>query len=237
MRSSLHLQPSPRLASLAAAALGLILTGCSGSDSNTDPGWSADGGNGDEQTGGSGGKQTGGSGGEQTGGSGGKHVGDNEVSGVVVDPALPTPAGILAVRAISHQSTACEANTTCGALNGCNPCATAQRNGAAFPVVFSSVTKHGSYVDEGACDRNFICDPGGCGFAPTADDPPLLNAGEPGSPLITNLTTEGFINGAHGWSEQELMNFNPWGGGEFGGAGKVSEDLVDMAFVISLSGC
>ena len=61
--------------------------------------------------------------------------------------------------------------------------------------------------------------------------------GEPGSPLITNLSTHGFINGANGWTEQELMNFNPWGGDEFGGAGKVSEDLVDMAFVVSPAGC
>jgi hypothetical protein len=165
------------------------------------------------------------------------HVGDDEVFGVVVDPTLAAPQSILAVRAISHQGTICEGNTTCGTLPGCNPCTTATKNGASFPVVFASVDKHGQYVVESTCDANFICDFGGCTLNPTPNTPPLVNAGEPNQPLVTDLSAQGFITAANGWTEASLMGFNPWSNQEFGSAGNVSDDLTDAAFVIPLSGC
>lgn len=166
------------------------------------------------------------------------HVGDDEGIGAVIDPAVPAPEGILALRAISHQGTLCEKITTCGTLPSCDACTTAQKAGKPFPVIFPSVNKHGNYASESSCDTNFICDFGGCTLNPTPSAPPFVNAGEPGKPLTNDLSTNGgFIDGAHGWTEQELMGFDPWGGQEFGSAGVVSEDLVDTAFLIPLSGC
>ncbi|MBK9000411.1 MAG: hypothetical protein IPM35_32220 [Myxococcales bacterium] len=165
------------------------------------------------------------------------HVGDDEVFGAVIDPKTPPPAGILALRAISHQGTLCEKTTTCGSLTGCSPCKTAPKNGQAFPVVFASVNKHGGYVDEGTCDLNFICDFGGCTLNPTPAAPPFANAGEPGKPLTNDLTQNGFINSANGWTEQGLMGFDPWSNKDFGSAGNVTDDLGDPAFVIAPSGC
>ncbi|MEW5853467.1 MAG: hypothetical protein AB2A00_32120 [Myxococcota bacterium] len=165
------------------------------------------------------------------------HEGDNEAFGVVVDPGVPAPTGILAVRSISHQGTVCQVVTDCGPCAPGGACTTACRNGALYPVVFASVNKHGGYVKEQRCDQNLICDFGGCGLNTTPTNPPMVNAGEPGRPLVNNLTTQGFINAEHGWTSQTLMNYDPWGGAEFGGAGNVAEDLVDTAFVINTQGC
>lgn len=167
----------------------------------------------------------------------GGHPGDDEVFGAIVDPAQPPPAGLLALRAISHQGTLCERITTCGVLPGCKPCTTASKGGAAFPVVFTSVNKHGGYVFENECDTNFICDFGGCTLNPTPSAPPMVNAGEPDKPLVNDLTSQGFINAGEGWTEPSLMNFDPWGGKDFGSAGNVTDDLQDAAFVVSPSGC
>lgn len=167
----------------------------------------------------------------------GGHVGDDEVAGVLVDPSLPAPAGLLALRAISHQGTLCEKVTTCGSLPGCTPCKTGTKNGQAYPVLFSSKNKHGGYVDEGTCDANFICDFGGCTLNPVSTTPAFVNAGEPGKPLTNDLTSGGFITQANGWTAQELMNFDPWANKDFGGAGNVTDDLGDPAFVIEPSGC
>jgi hypothetical protein len=160
------------------------------------------------------------------------HAGDDEVFGVVFDPQKPAPAGILAVRAISHQGTPCERTTTCGSCRGLSACSTATKDGAAYPVVYPSKDKHGLYVDKGTCSTSFVCDFGGCSLATSPPASPMVNAGEPGKPLVTNLTTEGFVTAANGWTKQELMNFDPWKPGDFGGAGDVSNDLVDDAFVV-----
>lgn len=165
------------------------------------------------------------------------HAGDDEVFGALVDPKLPPPAGLLALRAISHQGTLCEKKTSCGSLPGCEPCATAPRGGVLLPVVFASLNKHGGYVKESSCDLNVLCDFGGCALNPLPSAPPLVNAGEPGKPLVSDLTTQGFISPQNGWGEAALEHFDPWGGGSFGGAGKVSEDLVDPAFLIDPAGC
>lgn len=159
------------------------------------------------------------------------HVGDDEVFGATIDPAKPAPAGLLAVRAISHQGTACEAKTICGTCPGLTPCTTATRKGKpGYPVVFYSKDKHGAYMEKAKCDgacffTNY------CTLSPTPTEPRLANAGEPGKPLITDLTKAGFITAAEGWTEAALMNFDPWGGKNFGGAGSVTGDLTDPAFL------
>lgn len=165
------------------------------------------------------------------------HVGDNEMSGVVIDPSKPAPAGILAVRSISHQNTACQRITTCGQCGGMTACTTGIRNGIAVPVIFASKDKHGTYIDKATCDASFICDFGGCALAPTPSTSLLVNAGEPTKPLVKNLSTQGFVNAKNGWSEASLMDFDPWKAGNFGGAGDVSKDLVDEAFVVDTTAC
>jgi hypothetical protein len=166
----------------------------------------------------------------------GAHVGDDEVFGEVIDPERPSPSGILAIRAISHQNTTCERVTTCGALPRCMPCVTAEKNGRPFPVVFSSFSKHGNYVSESVCNR-WVCDFRGCESNGSADAPSFVNAGEPGYPLSVNLTANGFVNAEHGWTEPTLMDFNPWSDSKFGAAGNVTDDLTDASFLVSLAGC
>ncbi|HZO12751.1 MAG TPA: hypothetical protein VFB62_05825 [Polyangiaceae bacterium] len=165
------------------------------------------------------------------------HVGDNEAMGVFVDPQQPAPRGILAVRTISHQNTICEKQTTCGTLPNCEACVTAMRNNAMYPVAFSSKDKHGGYTRENSCDTSVLCDAGGCALNTVAPDSLFVNAGEPEAHLVDNLTTQGFITQANGWTEQELFDLDPWGTTDFGGAGNVAEDLIDAAFVIDPSGC
>lgn len=158
------------------------------------------------------------------------HPGDNEVFGMTIDPSKPAPAGILAVRAISHQGTACEAVTNCGSCASLEKCTTAMRRGAAYPVVFYSKDKHGSYMQESKCDNacfftNF------CTLAPTPTEPRMVNAGEPGKPLVNDLTKAGFITASAGWTEPTVLNYDVWGGKAFGKAGVVSDDLIDKAFL------
>lgn len=163
------------------------------------------------------------------------HVGDDEVFGALIDPAVPPPAGILALRAISHQGTLCEKITTCGSLAKCSACTTASKNGKQFPVVYASKDKHGAYTDTGECALS--CDFNSCALNPSFDTPKLLNAGEPGKPLTNDLTASGLITPANGWTKPELQNFDPWKAQDFGSAGDVSNDLVDTAFVVAPSGC
>jgi hypothetical protein len=165
------------------------------------------------------------------------HVGDDEVFGVVLDPALPPGQSVLALRAISHQGTLCERVTTCGTLPGCKPCTFAKKDGVDLPVVFASVNKHGQYVQESPCDLNLICDFGGCALNPAPTSPPFVNAGEPGKPLVNDLTANGFITATNGWTKSELMGFDPWSNQDFGGAGNVTDDLTDPAFVVPIAGC
>src|SRR4051812_16832007 len=72
-----------------------------------------------------------------------RHAGDNEAFGVSVDTSLQGTEAIRAVRAISHQGTACQNITTCGSCPGLDTCTTSMRGGHAVPVVFHSKNKHG----------------------------------------------------------------------------------------------
>lgn len=160
----------------------------------------------------------------------GGHAGDNEVFGATIDPLLPAPEGLIAIRAISHQNTACEHISECGRCPRLTACSTAQKNGAPFPIVFYSTGKHGAYMSEDACDRacfitNF------CEVAPASFTAPSINAGEPNAPLVRDLTAAGIITSTAGWTEMELFHYDPWGPEDFGGAGSVAEDLIDDAFL------
>lgn len=159
------------------------------------------------------------------------HVGDNEAFGATIDPNIPAPAGLLTLVAIGHQATICEKKTTCGSCGGLDACSTAMKNGAAYPVVFSSKDKHAGYVQKDKCNPILSCFDS-CTQAPTSTDVPVVNVGEPDAPLVTDLTDQAFITEANGWTEQELFHFNPWEKGkDFGSAGNVADDLVDSAFV------
>ena len=153
------------------------------------------------------------------------HTGDNEAFGVVIDPTKPAPAGILAIKTASHQNTPCEKVTecsTCGDSRG----ACEKQNG--WPVLYASKDKHGQYAKK--CSSFGTCFDT-CTLAQTAHKPPIVNVGEPEGHLVTNLTTQGFINMTNGWTKPELMNVDPWAAGDFGGAGNVADDFVDMTFV------
>ncbi|MFL5318689.1 MAG: hypothetical protein ACJ790_03465 [Myxococcaceae bacterium] len=152
------------------------------------------------------------------------HVGDDEVFSVTIDPRKPFPAGLTAMKAISHQGTACERVSTCDRCGG----SACTFNSAQLPVVFASKDKHGSYVDTSTCQ--FSCFDS-CTLAANSSVPPMQNAGEPGAPMTNNLSTNGFVTAANGWTESSLFDFDPWAAGkEFGTAGVVASDLVDPAF-------
>lgn len=158
----------------------------------------------------------------------GGHVGDNEAFGIAIDPALPAPAGILAMRTASHQGTPCQR------ISDCSTCATDSRDkcdlASGWPVLYASKDKHGQYATKGRCSLLGTCFDQ-CTLAPARTTPPIVNAGEPDRPLVTDLTTQGFITPANGWTEVELMHANPWDAAhDFGGAGNVAGDLQDTTF-------
>ncbi len=156
------------------------------------------------------------------------HIGDNEAFGVTVNPALPPPEGIVAMKVISHQGTPCQRITECGRCPGLDACETQTIDSTPWPVVYSSKDKHGGYVAESSCDVGFCLD--SCVKAATPDGPPLVNAGEPAAHLTENLTAAGLIIAANGWTEMQLFDHDPWGPADFGSAGSVAGDLVDAAF-------
>lgn len=162
------------------------------------------------------------------------HTGDNEVFGVSIDPAIPPPAGILAIKTASHQNTLCERITECTtcAGDGRPQCDRAAVGNAMYPVLYASKDKHGQYAKKSSCGFGTCFDQ--CDANSTPHRPPLANAGEPGKPLTTNLTTHGFITAEHGWTKAEVMNFDPWGEPDFAGAGNVADDLVDPTFEAAL---
>jgi len=161
----------------------------------------------------------------------GGHDGDNEAFGVTVDPALPAPQGIRAVKAISHQGTLCERQSSCGDVGGLTACQTLMKGAVAWPALWSSRNKHGGYVNRTSSCTTFATCIDTCEDNTTAQAREIVNVGEPAQHLVSNLSTQGFITAANGWTSAGLMNYDPWGGQDFGGAGKVSEDLVDPAFV------
>ncbi len=162
----------------------------------------------------------------------GGHVGDNEAFGVAIDPMLPPPAGILAIRTASHQNTPCERISECTtcAVDGRAKCDLATDNGAPWPVLYASKDKHGQYATKSKCSLIGTCFDQ-CTLSPTRSLPPVINVGEPTAALTHDLTADGFITPQNGWTEAELMNFDPWDPAtDFGGAGNVADDLQDDTF-------
>jgi hypothetical protein len=160
------------------------------------------------------------------------HVGDNEAFGVAIDPLVPPPAGILAIKTASHQGTPCERISECTtcALDGRPHCDVATYNGAPWPVLYASKDKHGQYATKSKCSLIGTCFDQ-CTLNPTRSRPPVLNVGEPAAALTHDLTADGFITAQNGWTEAELMNFDPWDPAtDFGGAGNIADDLQDDTF-------
>lgn len=162
----------------------------------------------------------------------GGHVGDNEAFGIAIDPALPAPAGILAIRTASHQNTPCQRISECTtcASDSRTKCDLAMSGTASWPVLYASKGKHGQYATKGSCSLLGTCFDQ-CTLAADRALPPVVNVGEPAHPLITDLTAQGFITAANGWTEAALMHADPWNATmDFGGAGNVAGDLQDTTF-------
>lgn len=160
------------------------------------------------------------------------HTGDDEMFGIAIDPQVPPPLGILAIKTASHQNTPCERVTECTTCGVGNACDMAAMAGATYPVIYASKDKHGQYATKGSCGFGTCFD--SCTLNAAPAHPAIVNAGEPGHPLATNLTTEGFITAGNGWTKAELMNVDPWAPGDFGGAGAIADDLIDDTFVATL---
>jgi hypothetical protein len=160
------------------------------------------------------------------------HIGDDERFAITINPAMPPPQGIVAIKGISHRGSQCEMASQCGRCAGLTVCQTLSANGVAIPAVWVAQDKHGNYVN-----RNMTCLPAAvntcgdvCEDSATPDMPPIVNVGEPCYPLVNNLTTMGFITSANGWTHMELFNYDPWGSRPFGGADVLALDLTDPAF-------
>jgi hypothetical protein len=161
----------------------------------------------------------------------GGHVGDDERFAITVNPSMPPPLGIVSIKGISHNGTFCEKESDCGRCPGQTVCATLMENGTPWPAVWPSRNKHGNYVNRAeTCEFTNTC-LDDCQDNATPAMPPIVNVGEPCLPLVSNLTTMGFITTQNGWTHQELFNYDPWGGQSFGpGGGVVATDLTDPAF-------
>jgi hypothetical protein len=160
----------------------------------------------------------------------GGHIGDDERFGMTIDPAQPPPGGIVALKAISHKGTVCAKTSACGRCAGLTACQTLPRDGTAWPAVFIAKDKHGNYVDGSeTCAITSTC-LDQCATNPTPAMPPIVNVGEPCHPLVSNLTTEGFITTQAGWTHSELLNYDPWGTAPFGGGDVLASDLTEPDF-------
>jgi hypothetical protein len=160
------------------------------------------------------------------------HIGDNEAFGIAIDPSVPAPAGLLAIKTASHQGTPCERISECTtcANDSRSQCDLAMYNGVQWPVLYASKDKHGQYATKATCSAFGTCFDS-CTLASAPQQAPVLDVGEPGHALVHDLTVEGFITSANGWTEPTLMNFDPWDTAhDFGGAGNIADDLQDTTF-------
>lgn len=159
------------------------------------------------------------------------HIGDNEAFGIAIDPARPAPAGLLAIKTASHQGTPCERKSECTTCSNDSraKCDVASDGGAMWPVLYASKDKHGQYATKSSCGFGTCFD--SCTLAAQRSRPPIVNVGEPAKHLVEDLTTNGFITAANGWTEATLQHFDPWSPTDFGGAGNVAGDLQDATFI------
>jgi hypothetical protein len=160
----------------------------------------------------------------------GPHIGDDERFAMTVDVATPPPDGIVTIKAVSHKGSQCSRESDCGRCPGQSACATLDDNGVPRLAVWASRDKHGNYVDaHSTCQFDNTC-LDDCDDNPMAAHLSIVNVGEPCYPLVSNLTTQGFITSGNGWTHPELMNYDPWGGQPFGGGGVIASDLTDPDF-------
>ena len=69
-----------------------------------------------------------------------------------------------------------------------------------WPVVYASKDKHGQYATKAQCPLIGTC-LDQCTLNPTRHVMPVVNVGEPDHHLVTDLTAQGFVTAANGWSE------------------------------------
>lgn len=153
--------------------------------------------------------------------------GDGGSFALVVDPRLPAPEGILSLRAVGRQDTACQRVSTCGRCGGQLSCELL----GGLPAVWAGRDRHAAYASRGFnCTQVGVCRVE-CVDATMSAAPPIVNVGEPNVPLIRDLTTEGFIRPELGWQSASLLHHDPWGGEPFGAsagiATRLTADLVD----------
>jgi hypothetical protein len=162
----------------------------------------------------------------------GGHVGDNEAFGIAIDPAIPAPGGIQAIRTASHQGTPCQRTTECSTCSNDSRtrCDLAMDAGTQWPVLYASKDKHGQYASMSGCPLFGTCFDQ-CTLNSSRQIAPIVNVGEPAHHVVSDLTAQGFITNANGWTESSLMNFDPWDAmNDFGDAGNIAGDLQDTTF-------
>lgn len=140
---------------------------------------------------------------------------------LVIDPIDGGAAGIVSLRAVGREGTGCQNLSTCGRCPGQLSCATL----GGLPAVWAGVGSHALYVDRTlSCVQTSEC-AALCTDAARSAAPPIVNVGEPGAPLVGDLTTQGFITTANGWQSSALMHYDPWSGQPFGVIASVAEML------------
>lgn len=158
------------------------------------------------------------------------HVGDNESFAITVDlDAQPGPAATVGVFTSAHRNTACDSESSCETAPGTRLCAPP---GGDRVVLYASRNKHAHYLDRDVCDRNCFDH---CGEASMPPEPALADVGQEATPLVTDLTSDGMILAADGW-DPSLLDYDPWAPGDFGGAGRIREQLRDVLAPAGLSG-
>ncbi len=147
------------------------------------------------------------------------HVGDTENFAITVDlDAEPGAAATVGVKAWAHMNTVCGSTSSCETAPGTKLCASPPGTASSTSevIIWTSRNKHEAYLSRAVCDDNCF-DSCSVGQRVTG---PLLDVGQPGHPLVTDLTTQGFVQSADGWAD-ELLHFNPWSTAEFSGGGRL----------------
>jgi hypothetical protein len=150
------------------------------------------------------------------------HIGDAESFAITVDPnAQPGAPATVAVETWAHAGTTCGSTSSCDAAMGTSACGD-QSTSPADIVVYASANKHAHYLSQETCANNCLdsCNQG------ERITGPFLNVGEPDHPMVTDLTTQGFVQADTGWNLQ-LLHINPWSTTEFGGGGRLDKPLTD----------
>jgi hypothetical protein len=152
------------------------------------------------------------------------HVGDAESFAVTVDlDAQPGGAATVGLQAWSHAATACNSASSCETAPGTNECAESKDPTTPSEVViYASRDNHANYLSQSTCNSCFDRCSGSQRIVG-----PLVNVGEPDHPLVTDLTAQGFVNDADGWSA-ELLHFNPWSAAAFAGGGRLDQPLFTL---------